>query len=103
MDVEVYLTDSPPIAGHPVHSGKYLVVKMPSVVKGGNYFAFDKARRQVAIVNYGVTYFVDDVPADFELGEESLRKVNEVVKNAYPDDILKQIKIINKQNNGDIL
>lgn len=96
MDIEVTITDSPPIPGHPQHNGKYLVVKLPSVIKAGKYFAFDRANRKIGLVNYGVTYFVEDVPSDFEIGEESLRRVNEVVKNSYPDDIIKQIKIINK-------
>ena len=98
MDVEVYLTDSPPVKGHPVHNGKYLVVKLPSIIKNGRYFSLDRAKRQIGMVNYGVTYYVEDVQSDFEIGEESLRKVNEVVNNSYPDDIIKQIKIINKEN-----
>ena len=102
MEVVVSITDSPPLPGHPMHSGKYLVVKLPSVVKNGNYFTFDKRSKKVWAVNYGVTYYVEDVPSNFELGEESLKKVNEIVNNSYPDDILKQIKIINNSGNGSV-
>lgn len=98
MEVEVFLSDSPPLKGFPTHDGKYLIVKLPSVVKNGRFFSFDRKNRRVDMVNYGVTYYVEDVVNGFELDENSLRKVNDIVNNSYPDDIIKQIKIVNKEN-----
>lgn len=96
MDVEVYISDAPIIKGSPEHKGKHLIVKLPSIVKGGKFFYVDKNKKLISMVNFGVSYYVEDVDENFELGEESLRKVNDIVNNYYPDEILKQVKIINK-------
>lgn len=100
MEVEVFIADRPPIPGPPPHNGKYLVIKLPSVEKNGKFFFFDRKNKQVQIVNFGISYFVQDVPINFEINEDQLRKVNDLVKNSYPDDVIKDLKIINKEFNG---